>query len=127
MLCQAASWLPDGVWFGRLNASTFLMSLTNAISVDVEDYFQTEAMSSVAPRQSWGSFPSRVESSTRALLDIFAEFDVKGTFFFLGWVAERFPGIVRETRDLWDMPVIFLLLLMLRSGEWLLRRKWGVI
>jgi hypothetical protein len=34
---------------------------------------------------------------------------------------------VRETRDLWDMPVIFLLLLMLRSGEWLLRRKWGVI
>jgi hypothetical protein len=34
---------------------------------------------------------------------------------------------VRETRDLWDMPVIFLLLLMLRSGEWLLRRRWGVI
>ena len=34
---------------------------------------------------------------------------------------------VRETRDLWDMPAIFLLLLMLRSGEWLLRRKWGVI
>jgi uncharacterized membrane protein len=34
---------------------------------------------------------------------------------------------VRETRDLWDMPVVFLLLLMLRSGEWLLRRKWGVI
>ncbi len=34
---------------------------------------------------------------------------------------------VRETRDLWDMPIVFLLLLMLRSGEWLLRRKWGVI
>ncbi len=34
---------------------------------------------------------------------------------------------VRETRDLWDMPAIFLLLLTLRSGEWLLRRKWGVI
>ena len=34
---------------------------------------------------------------------------------------------MRETRDLWDMPVVFLLLLMLRSGEWLLRRKWGVI
>ena len=34
---------------------------------------------------------------------------------------------VRETRDLWDMPVLFVLLLMLRSGEWLLRRKWGVI
>jgi hypothetical protein len=34
---------------------------------------------------------------------------------------------VRETRDLWDMPIVFLLLLCLRSGEWLLRRKWGVI
>jgi hypothetical protein len=34
---------------------------------------------------------------------------------------------VRETRDLWDMPILFLLLLGLRSGEWLLRRKWGVI
>ena len=34
---------------------------------------------------------------------------------------------VRETRDLWDMPIVFLVLLLLRSGEWLLRRKWGVI
>ena len=34
---------------------------------------------------------------------------------------------VRETRDLWDMPIVFLLLLSLRAGEWLLRRKWGVI
>jgi polysaccharide deacetylase family protein (PEP-CTERM system associated) len=76
------------------------MPVTNAISVDVEDYFQTEAMSSVAPRKNWGSFPSRVESSTRALLDLFAEFNVKATFFFLGWVAERFPGIVREAHDL---------------------------
>jgi polysaccharide deacetylase family protein (PEP-CTERM system associated) len=76
------------------------MPVTNAISVDVEDYFQTEAMPSVAPRKNWGSFPSRVESSTRALLDLFAEFNVKATFFFLGWVAERFPGIVREAHDL---------------------------
>jgi hypothetical protein len=34
---------------------------------------------------------------------------------------------IRETRDLWDMPVVFLVLIVLRSGEWLLRRKWGVI
>jgi polysaccharide deacetylase family protein (PEP-CTERM system associated) len=76
------------------------VALTNAISVDVEDYFQTEAMSAVAPRKNWGSFPSRVESNTRALFDLFAEFDVRATFFFLGWVAERFPGLVREARDL---------------------------
>lgn len=72
------------------------MALTNAISVDVEDYFQTEAMSSVAHRKNWGSFPSRVELSTRSLFDLFGRFDVKATFFFLGWVAERFPGLVRE-------------------------------
>jgi polysaccharide deacetylase family protein (PEP-CTERM system associated) len=68
--------------------------------VDVEDYFQTEAMSSVAPRKSWGSFPSRVEFSTRALFDLFGKFDVKATMFFLGWVAERFPRLVREAREL---------------------------
>jgi len=74
--------------------------ITNAISVDVEDYFQTEAMSSVAPRKNWSNFPSRVEASTRALHDLFSQFDVKATFFFLGWVAERFPRLVRQTRDL---------------------------
>jgi len=78
---------------------SYTVSITNAISVDVEDYFQTEAMSAVAPRKNWNHFPSRVEFSTRALLDLFAEFEVKATFFFLGWVAERFPGLVREARN----------------------------
>lgn len=76
------------------------MGLTNAISVDVEDYFQTEAMSAVAPRDKWDSFPTHVQTNTHALFDLFARFDVKATFFFLGWVAERFPELARKAHEL---------------------------
>jgi polysaccharide deacetylase family protein (PEP-CTERM system associated) len=71
----------------------------NAISIDVEDYFHTEAMSPAAPRDAWDSFPSRVQPMTERLMALFAEHNVKATFFFLGWVAERFPQLVRETAD----------------------------
>lgn len=73
--------------------------MKHAITVDVEDYFHTEAMSAAAPRDQWDSFPSRVESNTRRLLDCFAEHDVKGTFFILGWVAKKFPALVKEIAD----------------------------
>jgi len=76
------------------------MTCANAISVDVEDYFQTEAMSAVAPRSQWDSFPTRVESNTLALVDLFGQYGVRATFFFLGWVAERFPQLVRKTHEL---------------------------
>jgi polysaccharide deacetylase family protein (PEP-CTERM system associated) len=70
--------------------------MLNAISVDVEDYFHTEAASEVVPRDRWDSMPSRVVESTGAVLDLFAENNVRGTFFLLGWVANRFPALVRE-------------------------------
>src|SRR5271166_1588587 len=70
------------------------MPLANAISVDVEDYFQTEAMSAVAPRTHWDSFPTHVEANTFALFELFARYRVHATFFFMGWVAERFPQLV---------------------------------
>jgi polysaccharide deacetylase family protein (PEP-CTERM system associated) len=76
------------------------MSVTNALSVDVEDYFQTEAMSPVAPRAMWDSYPSRVEANTRALFELFASYEVRATFFFVGWTAERYPHLVREAREL---------------------------
>jgi polysaccharide deacetylase family protein (PEP-CTERM system associated) len=76
------------------------MKLINAMSVDVEDYFQTEAMSPVAPREGWDSFPSHVEANTSALFELFAQYDIKATFFFLGWVAERYPQLVRNAREL---------------------------
>jgi polysaccharide deacetylase family protein (PEP-CTERM system associated) len=76
------------------------MDRVNAISVDVEDYFQTEAMSEVAPRDRWEGFPRHVEANTDALFELFARYDVKATFFFLGWVAERFPALVRRASEL---------------------------
>ena len=73
--------------------------MLNAFSVDVEDYFQVNAFEGSISRASWGSFEPRVERNTRRLLDLCAEHGVRGTFFTLGWVADRWPGLVREIRD----------------------------
>lgn len=70
--------------------------MTNALTIDVEDYFHTEAASAAVSRDQWTEQPSRVESSTFALLELFDRYGVKATLFFLGWVAEHFPGLVRE-------------------------------
>ena len=70
--------------------------MLHALTVDVEDYFHTEAMSSVVPRESWSSMALRVEDSTRRLFELFAKHHVRATVFFLGWVAERCPGLVAE-------------------------------
>ncbi len=70
--------------------------IVNAISVDVEEHFQVQALCGAYGRDTWDGCESRVDRNTKALLEIFAAADVKGTFFTLGWVAERQPGIVRE-------------------------------
>jgi polysaccharide deacetylase family protein (PEP-CTERM system associated) len=67
-----------------------------AITVDVEEYFQVENLRAAAAPASWEGFESRVEPSTRLLLDLFDERGVKATFFTLGWVAERHKGLVAE-------------------------------
>jgi polysaccharide deacetylase family protein (PEP-CTERM system associated) len=66
------------------------------LSVDVEDYFQTEAFSAVAPRAEWERYSLRVVDNTKRLLDIFDTSDAKATFFMLGWVARKAPQLVRE-------------------------------
>jgi polysaccharide deacetylase family protein (PEP-CTERM system associated) len=66
------------------------------MSVDVEDYFHVSVFDGVVPRTRWDSLDSRVHANTVRLLDIFDEFHVRGTFFILGWVAERQPAVVRE-------------------------------
>jgi polysaccharide deacetylase family protein (PEP-CTERM system associated) len=68
----------------------------DAISVDVEDYFHTEAASSAVRFDEWTAMPSRVQASTDQILDIFAKFNARGTFFILGWVADRFPMLVKK-------------------------------
>jgi polysaccharide deacetylase family protein (PEP-CTERM system associated) len=70
--------------------------LLNVISVDVEDYFHAEAFAEIVQRSEWDSYASRVEDNTRRLLDLFARLNVEATFFVLGWVAERFPKLVRD-------------------------------
>ncbi len=70
--------------------------IVNALTVDVEDYYHVSAFERHISRQSWQAFDSRVEASTRRLLDILAASDTQGTFFILGWVAQRHPKLVRE-------------------------------
>src|SRR5438477_9086621 len=65
-------------------------------SVDVEEHFQVSAFESVVPRATWDCQPSRVERNTEILLQSLERFGVKGTFFVLGWVAQRCPGLVRR-------------------------------
>ena len=71
-------------------------SLRNAMTVDVEDYFQVQAFAHCITRADWDSFPRRVDRNTNRILDKFAQAGVSATFFTLGWVAERFPGLVRR-------------------------------
>ncbi|QGJ72177.1 Peptidoglycan-N-acetylglucosamine deacetylase [Planctomycetales bacterium 10988] len=71
-------------------------ALRNALTIDVEDYFQVSAFEREIDRSQWDSFESRAVSNTMRLLEIFAEENVKGTFYVLGWVAEKYPQLVRE-------------------------------
>ena len=73
-----------------------MRSPINAFTVDVEDYFHVAALSSAITRESWPTHESRVERNTERLLALLAERGVRGTFFVLGWVAERTPGLVRR-------------------------------
>jgi polysaccharide deacetylase family protein (PEP-CTERM system associated) len=68
----------------------------HALTIDVEDYFQVTAFEHCVERDDWPSFSSRVERNTQALLEMFARHDVRGTFFVLGWIAQRYPQLVRE-------------------------------
>jgi polysaccharide deacetylase family protein (PEP-CTERM system associated) len=68
----------------------------HVMSVDVEDYFMVEAFAGSVSRESWDRRPSRVVTNTRRVLDLFDKFNVKGTFFFVGWVAQKFPELVRD-------------------------------
>uniref|UniRef100_C6DZX2 Polysaccharide deactylase family protein, PEP-CTERM locus subfamily n=1 Tax=Geobacter sp. (strain M21) TaxID=443144 RepID=C6DZX2_GEOSM len=70
--------------------------MLNALTIDVEDYFQVNAFEPYIPRENWDRYPLRVAGNVARLLDILDEYQVKATFFVLGWVAERVPGTVRE-------------------------------
>jgi len=70
--------------------------MLNALSCDVEDWFQVGAFETVIAKSDWDSLEQRVERNADAVLALFEEAGVKGTFFTLGWVAERYPGLIRR-------------------------------
>jgi polysaccharide deacetylase family protein (PEP-CTERM system associated) len=70
--------------------------VVNAMTVDVEDYFHVSVFDGVVPRHQWDGLETRVCHNTQRLLSIFEQTRVHATFFVLGWVAERFPALVKE-------------------------------
>jgi len=71
----------------------------NAFTVDVEDYFQVTAFEKEIARKDWGQFELRVVDNTLRLLELLSDYDVTGTFFVVGWIAERCPGLVTEIQS----------------------------
>jgi len=71
----------------------------NCLTVDVEDYFQVSAFADRVCRKDWDKYECRVEVNTDRLLSIFDQAEVQGTFFVLGWVAERYPDLVRRIAE----------------------------
>jgi polysaccharide deacetylase family protein (PEP-CTERM system associated) len=72
------------------------MPIRNALTVDVEDYFQVSAFAARISPHTWDQLPCRAERNMDVILGIFSEHKVRATFFTLGWIAQRYPGIVRR-------------------------------
>lgn len=70
--------------------------ITNALTIDVEDYFQVSAFAPYIQRSEWEQRECRVERNVNRILDMLADHDTRATFFTLGWVAERYPQLVRR-------------------------------
>jgi polysaccharide deacetylase family protein (PEP-CTERM system associated) len=73
-----------------------MSGIVNAFTIDVEDYFQVSALAPSISRDSWPTRELRVEQNMERILGLLAERNVRGTFFVLGWVAERVPELVRR-------------------------------
>ncbi|MFV2057080.1 MAG: XrtA system polysaccharide deacetylase [Thiohalomonadales bacterium] len=71
-------------------------TVINAMTIDVEDYYQVSAFENVVQKKSWSTMESRVQDNTHHILDIFNKHNISATFFVLGCVAKRFPDLVRR-------------------------------
>ena len=72
------------------------IALVNALTIDVEDYFQVSAFDRHVHRDAWEHMPSRIERNVDQLLQLLADRRARGTFFTLGWVAQRHPSLIRR-------------------------------
>jgi polysaccharide deacetylase family protein (PEP-CTERM system associated) len=75
-------------------------SMLNALTIDVEDYYHVSGFESVVRFEDWERYESRVERNTQRILDLFDEQEIKATFFVLGWIAERYPRLIRIIQEL---------------------------
>lgn len=100
-LCRAVAWLerPLKIALNLIRQVNRKTLMQNAMTVDVEDYFHVAAFNKQIDPANWDQFPLRVERNTHLLLDLFAERDVRATFFVLGWVAEHCPQLVRAIAE----------------------------
>jgi polysaccharide deacetylase family protein (PEP-CTERM system associated) len=73
--------------------------IANAFTIDVEDYFQVSALAPYISRDQWDHTPCRVERNVDCILQLLDEADAHATFFTLGWIAERYPQLVRRITD----------------------------
>ena len=73
--------------------------ITNAFTIDVEDYFQVSAFAGQIDRNDWDALPCRVERNVDTILAMLDEYKSRATYFMLGWVAERYPALVRKIVD----------------------------
>lgn len=73
--------------------------MLNALSIDVEEYFQVSNFEKVVQEKDWRTYESRVERSTREIISLLREESIKATFFVLGWVAEQHPHLIREIAE----------------------------
>ena len=73
-----------------------MSAMTNALTIDVEDYFQVSAFAPYIDRAEWDNCECRVEQNVNLILDLLADKGIQATFFTLGWIAERYPALVRR-------------------------------
>lgn len=71
----------------------------HCLTFDIEEHFQVSRFDSPIRRRHWGAFESRVTANTCKVLDLLARSDTKATFFVLGWVAERHPGLIKQIAE----------------------------
>ena len=71
-------------------------AITNALTIDVEDYFQVSAFAPYIDRDDWGRLECRVERNVERILQLLDDRRIRATFFTLGWIAERYPALVRK-------------------------------
>lgn len=70
--------------------------MKNIMTVDLEDWFSVEVLKNVITREQWEYQRSVVEENTYELLKVFSEYDIKATFFVLGWIADRYPALIKD-------------------------------